>query len=486
MAGPLGGMSVMKAFGGVSDTFQLMTLNEGRTVGATGIARSFYTPVIDPTVVPVLSVGTDSQAGVTNPTPGTTQGMLVVANLPNLVAGTEYRYHYDADYSSYLGTGARVGVCSGDFRVTPFARGDRKVVCGAAGTCSESPGSTGPGAVAGLPGASGANGNSGNTGGTQSAGGSGAGGGHAGDTDGVGFGGDCSSSNGAGGGAGYHGGGGNGNYGGVGAGGSSYIDGTFATNPSTSALQSHPYVGDLTVQMKIRNPKSCSVQVAAGAELVFGFHEPLGAKLYNLKDGSSITPTGTTNNLGLRQGRRALASLNDRYWQPAFASGEVAVDMNALGTFDPPAANSGHTGWMCEFFANRTSAAANNGVWNNWYDGATPRITIDHDGTQVLIQMVASDGTTLKASTGFAANLNQWYHILLRLDAGNTWGFYVDGVLKTSWTYTAGKTLSTEKCTWLSASGGVNPVKAMGPFAIHKTDRYTAGYVASVIAAFSA
>lgn len=469
--------------GGVTDHFTDVVLNEGRTLGQTALTRSLYLPIIGAGTTPQVSIGTDSQAGFGGP-PTTTQGMKVVANVPGMVGGTLYEYHWDTDKGNGSGSNNQSGLDSGDLRVTPFGRSNRKVVCGAAGGFCGAPGSNAAGGVAGLPGGSGATAAGGATGGSQVAGGIGAGGGANGDTDGVGFGGDGGSNASAGGG-GYHGGGGGGSYGMAGAGGSSYIDGTFATDPSLSALQANPYVGDLILTANIRDPKPSKAQRDAGAEVIFGFHEPLGAKLYNLKDGTSTTPTGSTNNIGIRQGRRAEASPNDRYWHPAAASGEVAVDIGSLYTAAAPNRDAGHSGWMCEFFAMRTSASAANGVWLEQLDGSTSRCIIDHDGTNILVQMVTTAGV-IRSAIGFAANLNQWYHILLRLDSANLWGFYIDGVLKTSWAYPAAGVLSAEKFAFLSAGGGVNQHKAMGAFAIHTQDRYTAGYVATVIAAFSA
>lgn len=467
------------------DHFTDMVLNEGRTSGQISLTRNLYMPEYEGTT-PQISIGTDSQAG-NGVGFGQTQGLKVIANLPGILAGTKYEYHYDDDKGNGSGSNNISGLGSGDLRVSPYARSDRKVVAGAAGGFSSAPGSNGPGGTGGLPGGNGGAGTGGAGGGTQSAGGAGSSGGEAGDVDGVGFGGDGFANAGAGGG-GYHGGGGGGDYGHSGGGGSSFIDGTFATNPSTSALQAHPYVGDVILTARLRDPKASNVQRLAGAELVYGFHEPIGGKFYNLFDGAAVTPTGTTNNTASRGGRRATASPNDRFWRPAGAGNDVRIPLPS-GT-RPPASASNTTGWMCEgFFRTESGAIENGNLFKLETSGGTQRFMADFPWsglpTDLVVAMTSTAGT-LKATTSVAVGAiaaATWYHILLRLTASNQWQIYLDGVLKSSWAHSGD--LQAEQLNFMSNGGGTSSRYSIGCFAVHSIDRYTVDYIPSVLAAWN-
>jgi hypothetical protein len=138
---------------------------------------------------------------------------------------------------------------------------------------------------------------------------------------------------------------------------------------------------------------------------------------------------------------------------------------------------------MVEGFWQVHTVAAANGLFLQLNDGATQRCGIDGDGTGISIEMNSTAGA-IKPLQGFGTYVEDvWNHILLRLTAADVWEFYINGVLKTSWAYTGN--LNSEEMTFLSGAGNVNPNKAIACLAVHGQDRYSAGYVTSVIDAFN-
>lgn len=472
----------------VATTYTTMSLVDPNTSSNT-FTRQFFAPFYRPGSPPEVTI--KSGGGGAPLAADESLGRIVTAEVA-FAEDTEYRIVLGGCRNTTFlpnggdasGTNNRDGAGSSALLEDPYhtvseADNDIVIVAGAGGA---HPSGTNPGGNGGPVGGDGGSSADGAGGGTQSAGGvSGGPGGSAGAFYQGGNSSGAGTSHGGGGGGWY--GGGGGGTSGSGGGGSSRVNSPAVyVSDSANALNA---VAGASVVGDFRDPYASVAQREAGAELTFGFHEMLDYKEYNLSDGTEHTPSQSS---GVTGGRRRTASPNDYFMKGQGGSG--SIDFTLDPSLRPPAAGSGHDGWMIEGFFQTSSLPIANGDIFHLNDGASGRIVLQIDnnapGGRLTLSLSSSAGTLL-ATTAVATGLviNTWYHFLLELTAADQWNFYLDGVLEHGPVTNLGD-MSAELFAPISGAGSVSSRHSVACFAIHTEDRYSAGYITSVIDAFEA